>query len=196
MDSIAIVHNLLHLALLEIQAEAHRSRTKRIAYLAETFGPLPLDLLRITGGIGTYETSITSIRNRAEQRSVLSWLDTQIMRARTSICDVAITNESRSVVYKLLYHVLVDIRSYAYEAGNDRIFCLSHLFHNLPLEIELVNQGEGTYDEILARILDWITDDTSLWGCEAWLAEMVTNLSASPPRDSQATAETTLDLTG
>ena len=47
----------------------------------------------------------------------------------------------REVLYHLLQIVLIDIRAEAYKAENSRIFQLSNLFHNLPLQFIKRDRG-------------------------------------------------------
>jgi hypothetical protein len=75
--------------------------------------------------------------------------------------------EPRERIYRLLYLALVDMRVEAYEAQNSTLFHLADLFHNIPLQMERVANGEGTYSEILSSLQTRAAEK----GCLDWLSK-------------------------
>ena len=43
------------------------------------------------------------------------------------------------IMYKLLHNALIDIREEAYIVKNKRIYGMADLFHNLPLELQMLS---------------------------------------------------------
>jgi hypothetical protein len=75
--------------------------------------------------------------------------------------------ESRERIYRLLYLAFVEMRVEAHEIQNSKLFHLADLLHNIPLQLERVANGDGTYDEVLAYLQTRATEK----GCENWLAK-------------------------
>ena len=75
----------------------------------------------------------------------------------------------REILYRLLQIVLVDIRGEAYTAENSRIFQLSNLFHNLPLQFIKRDRGEMTDSEIFA----WFMKEAQRTGLDDWVTNTV-----------------------
>jgi len=75
----------------------------------------------------------------------------------------------REVLYHLLQIVLIDIRAEAYKAENSRIFQLSNLFHNLPLQFIKRDRGELTNSEIFA----WFMKEAQRTGLDEWVTNTV-----------------------
>ncbi|MDQ3821250.1 MAG: hypothetical protein M3362_26720, partial [Acidobacteriota bacterium] len=65
----------------------------------------------------------------------------------------------------LLYLALLELRQEAYANGNKKIFHLADLFHNIPLQLERVSNGEGSYDEVLT----WLEKRAVEKNCSEWL---------------------------
>jgi hypothetical protein len=80
----------------------------------------------------------------------------------------------REIIYRLLYLALIEIRTEAYDIKNSKIFHLSDLLHNIPLKLERVLQGEGSYDEVM----DWIQTRAQEKSCEQWLEKAVKDVQA------------------
>ncbi len=59
---------------------------------------------------------------------------------------------TRTLLYRLLYRALLEMRRSAGEAGYRHLFQVTDLLHQLPLELEQVAQGHGSYDEVLAHL--------------------------------------------
>ena len=81
-------------------------------------------------------------------------------------------------VHHSLHLALLEIRVAAEEGSSKKCFHLADLFHNVPLQLQRVAEGDGTDEEVLA----WIGERADEKGCEQWiktaLAEMV---SKKPP---------------
>ena len=60
--------------------------------------------------------------------------------------------EVREQVFRLIYMAFVEIRVEAYEKQNAEIFHIADLFHTVPLQLERVNKGELSYEEVVSEI--------------------------------------------
>jgi hypothetical protein len=85
---------------------------------------------------------------------------------------------SRELLHRLLYLALVEMRTEAYEVRNKKVFHLADLLHTLPLQLERVAGGEGSYDEVL-KSLHSRAGDKSL---ERWLENAI---EAEQPSNSE-----------
>lgn len=78
----------------------------------------------------------------------------------------------RMLVYKLMYQAFLDIRwASSEEKSYKAIFKVAYLFHNVPLQIERVERGEGNFLEILANL----NAQAKRIGCESWLNNAIRN---------------------
>ncbi len=59
---------------------------------------------------------------------------------------------TRTLLYRLLYRALLDMRRSAREAGYRDLFKVTDLLHQLPLQLEQVARGQGSYAEVLAHL--------------------------------------------
>ncbi|AYB29337.1 hypothetical protein [Chryseolinea soli] len=57
----------------------------------------------------------------------------------------------KELLYKLLYQVLIEIREEAHLKENKKIFYLSDLVHNVPLQLRNA-KNESDYERILKKI--------------------------------------------
>lgn len=71
----------------------------------------------------------------------------------------------REIIHRLLYLALIEIRMAAHESEPKKIFHLADLFHNIPLQLEITAQKEGSYEEILT----WLQERADEKGCREWL---------------------------
>ena len=76
---------------------------------------------------------------------------------------------SQEIIYRLLYLALIEIRSESYAIKNKEIFHLADLFHNIPLQLEKVASGTGSYDEVLS----WLRERAQEKDCEGWLDKAI-----------------------
>ena len=73
---------------------------------------------------------------------------------------------TKSQIYDLLHRALIDLRSDGHATQNQLVFLLADLFHNIPLQLDRVDQGDLTPDDILVWLhrraqgtlmADWLT---------------------------------------
>jgi hypothetical protein len=60
--------------------------------------------------------------------------------------------DTRALLYRLLYDGLIEIRYYARERRTKEVFRLADLFHNLPLQLERMERGETTPEEVMGDL--------------------------------------------
>ena len=169
-----VIHRLLYFALLEIRMEGEKTGNRLLFHVADLLYTIPLQLERVTQGEGSYDQVLTTLRQRAQQKGVKQWLNHTLEHNVRSLPD-----DSRAGIHELLYIALFEMRAEAHATQNDKAFCLAHLFHNTPLQLESVLEGKQSYDEIYDRFLGWVRDDTPLWGCEAWLEQAIQDATQS-----------------
>ena len=87
----------------------------------------------------------------------------------------------RTIIHRLLYLALIDIRMKAYDIQNQEILHLADLFHNIPLKLDQVSSGDEAYEEILA----WLQKEALEKGVEEWLRDAIENMAASHSNDSE-----------
>jgi hypothetical protein len=84
--------------------------------------------------------------------------------------------DDRTLIYKLLYQAFVDIRAAAYESkSNKAIFKIADIFHNIPLQLERVEKGQGSHKEILEDL----RERSRRRECESWLDNAIRNIMQS-----------------
>lgn len=76
---------------------------------------------------------------------------------------------THTIIHRLLYFCLIEIRSAAYESQTKKAFLLADLLHTIPLQLEQVIQGERTYEDLLS----WIQQRASDLGCEEWINQII-----------------------
>ena len=70
---------------------------------------------------------------------------------------------SKETLSRYLYLLLIDLRFSANQSGNKRIFELTNLFHNLPLQM---SKDEVDFDKLLQELMDNAKDNKRLFN---WL---------------------------
>jgi hypothetical protein len=60
--------------------------------------------------------------------------------------------DTRALLYRLLYHGLIEMRYEAHGGRADSVFRLADLFHNLPLHLEWMERGETTPEEVMSDL--------------------------------------------
>lgn len=80
--------------------------------------------------------------------------------------------ESKELIFRIMYLALIEIREEAYETKNKKIFHLSDIFHNVPLQINNVLENKGTYEDIIK----WLHNRANENGCEGWLYNAYKNI--------------------
>ena len=144
MNARTVIHRLLGQAFADIATEATASGVGSWSRLATLFETIPPDLERVAAGIGTYDDVLASLRERSQASGLAAWIDG------------ATENElqwrslgTRTLLLRLAHRALLDLRYEAYEAGNERVYALADLFHNIPLQLESVLQGNETYEGVI-----------------------------------------------
>lgn len=75
---------------------------------------------------------------------------------------------SNTVIHRLIYYALIEIRMEAHHIQHQKIFHLADLLHNIPLALDQASD-EADYDEILAQIKGKAKDK----GIEEWLEYVI-----------------------
>ncbi|NJL33331.1 MAG: hypothetical protein HC893_05065 [Chloroflexaceae bacterium] len=76
--------------------------------------------------------------------------------------------QSRELLHRLIYRALIEIREEAYRIQNKKLFHISDLIHNLPLQLERGIENKS-YDEILSTLQVRATEK----GSEIWLENAI-----------------------
>ena len=167
-----VLYRLLYLALIEIRAEGSTSGNKLLFHMADLYHHVPLQLIQVVQGESTYEDILAALRAQAQQKGVGEWLDTLIEKESRWTSENS-TVDSAVLIHRLLRLALVDIRVEAYTTGNERVFCVADLCHNIPLQIERIAHGEETYDDVFA----WLRNRAAQRGCATWLDQACQNIT-------------------
>ena len=80
-------------------------------------------------------------------------------------------------VHQSLHLALLEIRVGALEESSKKCFHLADLFHNVPLQLQRVAEGDGTYEEVLA----WIGERAREKGCEQWVNTVLAQMASKKP---------------
>ena len=72
---------------------------------------------------------------------------------------------TKHVIHKLLHYALIDLRAEGHTTHDDLVFRLADLFHNVPLQLDLVDRGEISPDDVM----QWMRSRVSGTMMEAWL---------------------------
>ncbi|HEY7093919.1 MAG TPA: hypothetical protein VH393_12105 [Ktedonobacterales bacterium] len=60
--------------------------------------------------------------------------------------------DTRALLYRLLYDGLIEMRHEAHEGRTEGVFRLADLFHNLPMQLERMERGEATPEEVMSDL--------------------------------------------
>jgi hypothetical protein len=164
VDAKDLNYYLLYLALRDIRQEATNSDKKMIFELANLFYTVPLQLKEVASGIGHYDDVIEGIYKTAKSEPLNGWLDKIIQREKRF---------PGHVVYRLLHVAMVGMRAEVHDSPNSKLFCLLDLFHIIPLQLQRVLDGEGSYQDITL----WLRERASLRGCGDWLDQAISHSS-------------------
>lgn len=81
--------------------------------------------------------------------------------------------EAKVLIHKLLYQAFIEIREAAYEdRGMKGIFKISDLFHNVPLQLNIISENNGNYQELLTEI----KKIARMKGYDSWLNNAIQNI--------------------
>lgn len=81
-----------------------------------------------------------------------------------------------SVVHRLLFQALLEIREQGHESRNNVVFHLADLFHNVVLDMEAASKGEQSFDSVLEALMRTAEQK----GMETWLAAALASLDKHP----------------
>jgi hypothetical protein len=79
------------------------------------------------------------------------------------------TMTTRRLLYRLLYAALLDIRVEGYTVNNKKVFHLADLMHNVPLQLDKVERGESSAEEVM----HWLEKHAHEKGIERWLEQAI-----------------------
>lgn len=74
---------------------------------------------------------------------------------------------SRSLVHELLFKALLEMRQRGAETGDNVVFHLADLFHNVALQLEQVESPDDAAE--YGHILNFLKTRAKEKGCEEWL---------------------------
>lgn len=74
-----------------------------------------------------------------------------------------------TVLYRVIYDALIEIRAEAHTCNSQQIFHLSDLLHTLPLRLERMERGEVSPDDIM----QWLRARASEKDLEHWLEQRI-----------------------
>ena len=59
---------------------------------------------------------------------------------------------TKKMLHRLLFDALIDMRVRGYESGDEAIFALSDMFHNVPLQLDGLDRNELSVQDILQEV--------------------------------------------
>ena len=80
---------------------------------------------------------------------------------------------SETLVFKLLARALLDIRIASLEGNSKMAFEIADVFHNVPYQIERIQGGNGSYQEVV----DWLEMRCEQKGMKSWLQNAIADIS-------------------
>lgn len=81
------------------------------------------------------------------------------------------------MLYRLLYDTLIELRARGYETGDQSVFMLADLFHNLPLQLDRLNRGELAVQDMLSEL----DERAQRHGIEGWLELRMSEIAKYHP---------------
>ena len=84
--------------------------------------------------------------------------------------------KSSTLVHRLLFHALTEMRDQGRTSGDKLVFQLADLFHNAALQMEAADQDDAaiTYDDILQHL----KDHAQQRGIDKWLDQRIQQIEA------------------
>lgn len=97
------------------------------------------------------------------------------------------TVTTKSLLYRILYDALIEIRAEGHDSRNKTVFLLADLLHNVPLQLNKVDRGETTPEDIM----QWLQMRARQTGTEGWLEHRIKEESRhgteeTPPSDASS----------
>lgn len=87
------------------------------------------------------------------------------------VLNASMNNEA--LVLKLLAHALLEIRIASHEVNSRMAFEIADVFHNVPYQIERIQGGDGSYQEIV----NWLEMRCEQKGMKSWLQNAIAGIS-------------------
>jgi len=72
---------------------------------------------------------------------------------------------TKRMLHWLLHYALIELRAYGHESGDQRVFLLADLVHNVPLQLERVDRNETSPDDVM----QWLQTRAQRNGIAGWL---------------------------
>lgn len=82
---------------------------------------------------------------------------------------------TQSLLLRLLYGALIDIRYRSHEENN-AIYRISNLLHNLPTKLDGASKGERTYEDVL----EWLYERAEEFEMTDWLKSQIEEAQQVP----------------
>jgi len=158
-----LIHHLLSQAFGAIGEAGRAAGNRRRVVVAELYQAAPLGLARVARGEETAADVRAWLREQARQQGLTTWLDDVI--EQQSRWSTANSGGGESLLYRLLYIALLDLRMEAHDTKNEEAWRVANLFHRIPLQLARVGAGDGSYADLLAQL----REDAQRLGCAAWL---------------------------
>ena len=73
---------------------------------------------------------------------------------------------TRRMIYRLLQDALLEMRVRAYQRGDEGAFALCDMFHNVPSELDMLDRGELSVQDIMRDIREHAQQHDN---AEGWL---------------------------
>lgn len=88
---------------------------------------------------------------------------------------------TKQQLYRLLYLALIDLRAQGHDAEDRLVFLLADLFHNVPLQLDRVDQGDLAPDDVLG----WLHSRARGTPMEDWLNLRMREIRGDGPDQQQ-----------
>lgn len=80
------------------------------------------------------------------------------------------------ILLRLLYQALLEIRLASLETGQNKLFHVADLFHNIPLQLS-THRTDRDYSEVI----DWLHMRADQKGMSGWLNQRMNDIERSNP---------------
>lgn len=98
-----------------------------------------------------------------------------------------INQSAVKTLHRLLFRALVEMRAEGHEQKDKLVFHLADLFHNIVLEMENAAEGEKSYDEVLALLIE----RASQRGLQRWLESALAQIQENEANHQSGTKRST-----
>lgn len=152
------LYRLISRVFQTIRAEALVRDAPVLRTMVTLLEPLPSQLSSRSSP-QEYADLLHDLSTHAHQHNAGRWLDWAVSDQQ------AFAPDSRVMLHRIIHVLLVELRTKAYETGNMRLFNLSDLCHNLPLQLERVTHVEDDCTEIVI----WLRQRAAQRDLTGWL---------------------------